>query len=283
MKFLQHPFSRFFLGLFVLGFVIAIAQSGTMIFPGHEGNLANLISVIFTVVVVSFAYYGFFRAIEKRDITELSGPKAVTELARGIALGGLLFSATAGVLWLFGYYQVSGLNPLIVIIPGLVLSIFSGVIEELLIRGLLFRIMEESLGTWLALTISALIFGFLHLANPNATLWGAVAIAIEAGIMLAAAYVFTRRLWFPIGIHFAWNFFQGSIFGVAVSGNEVQGLLRSTLAGPDLLSGGAFGAEASIFAVIICLAAGVTLIALSMKKGNFIKPFWLRSKPEQPE
>jgi len=154
------------------------------------------------------------------------------------------------------------------------------VIEEILIRGLLFRIMEETLGTWIALAISAVIFGFLHLANPNATLWGAIAIAIEAGIMLAAAYVFTRRLWLPIGIHFAWNFSQGAIFGVAVSGNEVQGLLQSTLSGPTLLSGGAFGAEASIIAVMICLLAGIALTTLAMKKGNFIQPFWAKHKPE---
>jgi membrane protease YdiL (CAAX protease family) len=136
--------------------------------------------------------------------------------------------------------------------------------------------MEESLGTWLALLISALIFGLMHIANPNATLWSALAIAIEAGIMLAAAYTLTRRLWLPIGIHFAWNFVQGGIFGVAVSGNGVRGLLQSTLSGPALLSGGEFGAEASIFAVIVCLAAGVYLIQAAWKKGNILKPFWTR-------
>jgi len=145
-----------------------------------------------------------------------------------------------------------------------------------LVRGILFRIMEEALGTWLALILSALLFGLMHIANPNATLWGALAIAIEAGIMLAAAFVFTRRLWLAIGIHFAWNFVQGGIFGVAVSGNGVQGLLQSTLSGPPLLSGGAFGAEASIFAVIVCLAAGVYLTRAAWKKGNLIQPFWVR-------
>jgi hypothetical protein len=85
-------------------------------------------------------------------------------------------------------------------------------------------------------------------------------------------------LWLPIGIHFAWNFVQGAIFGVAVSGNEARGLLQSTLNGPALLSGGAFGAEGSIFAVIICLAAGIYFVWKSNKDGKFIKPFWKRSK-----
>jgi uncharacterized protein len=123
-----------------------------------------------------------------------------------------------------------------------------------------------------------LIFGALHLANPNATLWAGLAIAIEAGIMLAAAYVYTRRLWLPIGIHFAWNFVQGGIYGVSVSGVEAKGLLQSTLSGPALLSGGEFGAEASIFAVIVCLAAGIFFVWKSYTQGKFIKPFWNRSQ-----
>ncbi|HMU93157.1 MAG TPA: CPBP family intramembrane metalloprotease [Anaerolineales bacterium] len=280
MKFLQFPVTRFFLGFFLIGLVTSIAQIGTEVWPGHVNNLAQIASVLIIVTIASLAYYGFVRVIEKRAVTELSPHQAVRELAGGAALGALLFSATIGILWLFGFYKVSGTNAWTVLIPGLVLSISSGVIEEILIRGLLFRIMEETLGTWIALAISAVIFGFLHLANPNATLWGAIAIAIEAGIMLAAAYVFTRRLWLPIGIHFAWNFSQGAIFGVAVSGNEVQGLLQSTLSGPTLLSGGAFGAEASIIAVMICLLAGIALTTLAMKKGNFIQPFWAKHKPE---
>ena len=95
--------------------------------------------------------------------------------------------------------------------------------------------------------------------------------------MLAAAFVYTRRLWLPIGIHFAWNFVQGAVFGVAVSGNEAKGLLQSTLSGPSLLSGGDFGAEGSIFAVAVCLIAGIYLIWKSHKDGKIIPPFWKRS------
>lgn len=283
MKFLQFPVTRFFLGIFAIGLVTSIAQIGTEVWPGRETSFAQVLSVLITVTAASLAYYGFVHVIEKRAVTELSLSRAGRELAGGVALGALLFSATIGILWLFGFYQVSGINQWTVIVPGLVLAIFSGVIEEIFIRGLLFRIMEESLGTWIALALSAVIFGFLHLANPNATLWGAVAIAIEAGIMLAAAYVYTRRLWLPIGIHFAWNFFQGSIFGVAVSGNEVQGLLQSTLTGSVLLSGGTFGAEASIFAVVICLIAGISLTMLAIKKGNFIEYVWMRHKSNKTE
>lgn len=276
MKFVQFPIIRI-----VIGFIVVIAfpilvQLGTQAIVGSEGLPAEVITVLLATSAALLAYYGFVRLIERRSVLELPGPYAFKELGLGALLGAALFSTTIGILWLLGYYHVSTVNSWQLMITWFLIGIFSGVFEELLIRGVLFRIMEESLGTWIALMISALIFGAGHLSNPNATLWAGLAIAIEAGIMLAAAYVLTRRLWIPIGIHIAWNFVQGGIFGVAVSGNEAKGLLQSTLSGPALLSGGEFGAEASIFAVIVCLAAGVYFVWKSYTGGKFIQPFWNR-------
>jgi CAAX protease family protein len=86
--------------------------------------------------------------------------------------------------------------------------------------------------------------------------------------------VLTRRLWFVMGLHLAWNFTQGGIFAVAVSGGRASGLLTSTLTGPALVSGGEFGAEASVFAVGICLAAGVVLAWRAHAQGRFVRPRW---------
>ncbi len=276
IKFLQFVPVRVFVGFVFLLLVVGLVQLATASWPGQDTDFANTASVIIAVVVVSFAYYGFVRVIERRSVIELSFKNSPAELASGVLIGALLFSVTIGILWLLGYYNVTGTNPWTVMFSWLVLAIISGVSEELLFRGILFRVVEESLGTWLSLAISALIFGLFHLANPNATLWGAIAIAIEAGILLAAAFVYTRRLWLPIGIHFAWNFVQGAVFGVAVSGNEATGLLQSTLSGPSLLSGGDFGAEGSVFAVLVCLIAGGYFIWKSHQQGKFIKPFWNR-------
>ena len=132
------------------------------------------------------------------------------------------------------------------------------------------------MGSWLALIVSAALFGLIHLLNPNATAVAAIAIALEAGVLLAAAYMFTRRLWLAIGMHFAWNFTQGGIFGVDVSGHEAKGLFQARLVGPELLSGGKFGAETSILAVTVCLGAGIVLIVMAVRKGNVVRPFWVR-------
>jgi hypothetical protein len=149
-----------------------------------------------------------------------------------------------------------------------------GVLEELVMRGIVFRIVEQSLGSWLALTISAAIFGLLHLVNPGTTLLNAGSVMIEAGVMLAAAYMVTRRLWLCIGIHAAWNFAEGGIFSGAVSGSGSQGLLQAKLTGPIWLTGGPFGVEGSVVALAICAAAGILLVAEAVRRGGIVKPFW---------
>jgi uncharacterized protein len=276
MKFVQFPITRIGLGFFLVVTIPSLLQLGAQAIVGTEGLIAEAIVMLLGAAAGLLTYYGFVKIIERRRVTELASPFAFKELGIGALLGAVLFSTTIAILWVLGYYQVSAVNAWSFMITWFMTGIISGVLEELLVRGVLFRIMEESLGTWIALVISALIFGAGHLSNPNATLWAGLAIAIEAGIMLAAAYVYTRRLWLPIGIHFAWNFVQGGIFGVAVSGNEAKGLLQSTLSGPALLSGGQFGAEASIFAVIVCLTAGIYFVWKSHSQGKFIKPFWNR-------
>ena len=124
--------------------------------------------------------------------------------------------------------------------------------EEIIFRGVLFRWIDEKWGFVTALVTSAILFGAMHMGQPNATWWSSLAIAIEAGLMLGAAYKWSGTLWFPIGIHWAWNFFQGNIFGFAVSGSDAGvSLFHSVTNGPEILTGGSFGAEASIITVIL--------------------------------
>ncbi|HEY6952095.1 MAG TPA: CPBP family intramembrane glutamate endopeptidase, partial [Bacteroidota bacterium] len=90
----------------------------------------------------------------------------------------------------------------------------------------------------------------------------------------------TRRLWFAVGVHMAWNFAQGGIFGIAVSGFAAKGLLQSAMSGPEFLTGGAFGAEASIIAVMVCVTGFIFLMVRANRRGRFIKPFWLRKRSD---
>jgi hypothetical protein len=230
-------------------------------------------AVLLTLVVVS-AYSGYVRLVEKRSVAELSRPHAVRELGAGMFLGALLLSVTIGVLAALGVYRVTGTNgwlAMLATVPGFILA---AVLEEVVMRGVVFRILEQSLGSWLALALSALIFGALHLLNPGTTLLNAGAVMLEAGILLAAAYMLTRRLWLCMGIHFAWNFTQGGIFSATVSGGATRGLLQAKLIGAEWLSGGAFGVEASAVALLVCTSAAVLLLIAARRKGNVLRPCW---------
>ncbi|HWO68198.1 MAG TPA: CPBP family intramembrane glutamic endopeptidase, partial [Umezawaea sp.] len=128
-------------------------------------------------------------------------------------------------------------------------------------------------GTVISLVVSSLLFGATHLVNVNATPWGAMAIALTGGTMLAAAYTATRSLWFPIGLHFAWNFTHAGVFGIAVSGSEdvPNGLLRTTLSGASVVTGGSFGPEASLMALLVCLVPTTVLLRRAARNG-LIRP-----------
>ena len=157
-----------------------------------------------------------------------------------------------------------------------------GFTEELLFRGILFRWIEEFAGSWAALLLTSALFGLGHIFNPNASLFSSFAIAMEAGVMLGGAYMLTRNIWVPIGLHAAWNFTQGEIWDVPVSGLDQNGLVQAQLSGPELLSGGAFGLEASLFALILCTAAGVWLVVLAIKRGQLVQPWWVRRRVTGP-
>jgi uncharacterized protein len=111
--------------------------------------------------------------------------------------------------------------------------------------GIVFSNTEERLGTWLALALSALLFALLHLADPDASLTGAIVAGLEGGILLSAAYALTRRLWLPVGIHFAWDISQDAVA-------SMNGLVRANLTIPWLLSGGDSAIEGSILALLFC-------------------------------
>ncbi|WP_030559105.1 CPBP family intramembrane glutamic endopeptidase, partial [Streptomyces exfoliatus] len=111
-----------------------------------------------------------------------------------------------------GHYEIHGLGSVTGALGLVGFMAAAAATEEVMFRGVLFRLVEERTGTWIALSLSGLVFGLVHLLNPHADLWGAVAIAIEAGGMLGAAYIATRSLWLPIGLHFGWNFAAAGIF-----------------------------------------------------------------------
>ena len=243
------------------------------------GNPLMQIAVVIGWSVVGFAVYiGLVRLIERRPVTELALPGMGRELGIGLLVGAVLYTACILVLMVLGIYKIDGLNPVSYMLPAIAIPLSSGIFEELLFRGVLFRIVEEWLGSWISLVVSSLVFGLVHLMNPAATLMGAIFISVEAGILLAAAYMLTRRLWMSMGFHIAWNYTQSGVFSGIVSGGDSQpGLIKPAIDGPTLLTGGTFGVESSVIAFVLCTATGVTLLIMAVRRGNIVPPFWKQS------
>lgn len=220
-------------------------------------------------------YVGFARFIEQREPGDLALGAMPSELGIGILVGAGLYTAGILVLMMLGITRIEGTNPVSIMLPAISMALSSGFLEELLFRGALFRIVEEWLGSWIAVVVSSVVFGFVHLMNPAATLTGAIFISIEAGLLLAAAYMVTRRLWLGIGFHVSWNYTQSAVFGGVVSGGVAEpGLFKTVTVGPELLTGGGFGLEASLVPCLLATTAGVVLAVMAVRRGHVVPPFW---------
>lgn len=231
---------------------------------------ASAIGALSALVVYALAV----RIAERRWPSELSLRPLLPEVAVGLMIGAAMFAAVMGIMAAFDLYEIRLLGAA----PAWVSAgkaIQSGVVEELLIRAVLLRLVWRAFGPWIAFAASAALFGFGHLGNPNATVFAAVCIALEAGIMLGAFYALTGRLWLSIGVHAAWNFTQGYLFGAAVSGTAFGPAIASSTARPgaaEWLTGGAFGPEASLPGLVVCTTVGIAVMRMAWRAGHFAKP-----------
>lgn len=242
--------------------------------PGVLRGLTRVGAAGILSAVMVGSYRWLVRATEQRTPQELGRRGSVKALAAGTAGGAALFGFVYALLWVLGAAQLQGFGGYSGLAGALAVAIASAVGEEVVFRGVVFRLLEERLGTTLALLLSASAFGAVHAANNGATWVSTLAIALESGVLLGVAYAATRTLWLPIGLHFGWNFTEGGIFGAAVSGGHSTGLLVAPLSGPPLITGGTFGPEASLVAVAVSLAASAALAGLALHRGLWRSRQW---------
>ncbi len=143
----------------------------------------------------------------------------------------------------------------------------AAVTEELLFRGLALQALELLWGSRAALVITSLFFGVAHLGAEGASAWSALAIAVEAGVLLGAAFLWRRSIWFVVGLHCVWNT-TVELLGIPVSGHTSDGLFTVDVHGSDLLTGGAFGLEASVVPVLAGVALAVPMLVLARRSGR---------------
>ncbi|WP_394275834.1 CPBP family intramembrane glutamic endopeptidase [Luteococcus sp.] len=275
----RHPLTRLvcFLVLLAAGAVTVGLALASLGLGGPWLMAVELVSVVLAYLLVTMGLEG------RRPPVELD-PRRAGGLLYGLTLGAFGMALVFGLCWALGLREVTGTNPRAPLVqPVLMMGLTAGVAEELVFRGILFRLVERGLGTWGAAGLSGLLFGLVHLGNPAGTWWGAVAIALEAGVMFALLYALTRSLWVVIGVHAAWNVVQGPVLGSAVSGATAngEGLVVSYPVGPELLSGGTFGLEASLVSVLLWCAFSAWLVTQLRPSGRVVLPWWRRRALER--
>jgi len=270
--------TKIIIGIGVVGGVVALVEnSGRPLIDKIpiSADLKNVIIGIAAAVLALLSYILLFKFYEKREVKELSPETFWKNALIGFFLGLILQSLIILVMYLAGDYSITGINPISFLLPGFTQALDAGFVAEIILVGIVFRLTEEKLGTAITLIIFILLFAIMHSGAKGATFLSVVSTAIQAGILLPAAFIFSRTLWLPIFFHFAWDFAEPAIFGGINPGMGVEkSLFISNISGSGILTGGETGPQNSIQGAIFCLIAAIIFFQLAKQKNNFIKPYW---------
>ncbi|MCV2353471.1 CPBP family intramembrane metalloprotease [Paucibacter sp. B2R-40] len=265
-RLLNLPISRMLAAS--LAMVLPLALSFALI----EALLPKAMRVAWPNLVAALAcalgYWAYMSRVERREVSELRAAGALRQWTRGAGLGVLLGLLTLAPLWGLGVYRIEGLGDGFVLIQQIPEMVLVSVLEELLIRGVVFRIAEQAWGSRRALGLSTLLFVAAHLPAEISVL--GMLVTAAASLAFSAAYQLGRSLWAPIGMHFAWNYLFSAVFSVPVSGHAAKGWLHGAMSGPEWLSGGAYGVEASAMALLVWALAASFLLRSAIARGKFL-------------
>ena len=260
--------------IFVISGILLLIIGSTILSLGvytaseSDSYLMNIPIFLITAVVLLLLYKLLIRYVEDNDACKIAPRKDISSIGNGLFIGFSYFIIVTVTMSLCGYYHIKSIQfDWEKQLFSFTLFFLVAVSEEIFFRGILFRMINRRWNIWAALVISALIFGGLHILNDNATLWSSIAIAIEAGSLLGAAYAYSKNIWLPIGIHWIWNYTQGNILGFPVSGEDnVTSIITPEISGPQWLTGGSFGAEASVISAVIGLLISLWFIRKTIQQ-----------------
>ncbi|NYE61764.1 hypothetical protein FHW58_002971 [Duganella sp. 1224] len=265
-RLLAHPVTRIVLGIAAV--MLPITLTLALIHAAVPAPFRVVWPMPLAAVLSFLSYRYFTLIIEKRQPSELALQGAAREAGMGAGIGAALGLSVAGILAVAGAFIVTASGTSWdILLKCLPEQIMVATFEELMFRAVIFRIVEQRWGTRTALAASFLLFALAHLQNDSI---GALAI-LNTGVVsltLCAAYMLTRRVWLPIGIHFGWNFLYDGIFAVPVSGHQARGWLQVSLPGPEWLTGGAYGVEASVLTLLVWAVA--TVLVLRQRPRNVL-------------
>jgi uncharacterized protein len=243
---------------------------------GGSSLLARLYYEITGAITILLVAWVMVRFIDKRSFISLGfAPNhIIQDVLIGLGIGIGMMVVSVAVLWLLGWaapQAVLGFSGRVLIMTGLAMLI-NTVTQEVLVRGYPQQTLQSHFGSVPAIILSAILFTALHLGAIKGTLLPAINL-FAAGLLLGIAYAVTKNLWLPIALHFGWNFLEGPVLGLAVSGQSVDSGWRVfRLEGPPIFTGGAFGLEGGLVATATTVLGIAALLLLSLPKVNVISP-----------
>ena len=240
------------------------------------GSVFSIAAFLITVGLGYGVYAWYVRRIERREPAEIALKGAAAPFGIGTIVGVGIFLSAVAVIGLAGGLSITPTGQWTFAVAALAGGATAACMEELVLRGIVLRILEHWLGTWMALATSAALFGVIHLGNEGATWISTLTIALTGGLILGLAYILTRSVWLAVGIHFGVNAAEGGLLGLPVSGQETHGVFTTDVSGPDLLTGGAFGVESSVTVLVVGLVFAFVLLRRVRRYGQIVPPPWRR-------
>jgi membrane protease YdiL (CAAX protease family) len=254
--------------IFFLLIWVATAVGLSMLFAINEGVAENQLAILALNEVALFvpavaAMLLTIRFVDRRPLKTF-GIGILPEWRRHFISGLILAAAMLGVLMLgcklLGRLSIQWTGsqvPGATLLATFLILLVAALNEELVFRGFPLQVLIDGVGKWPAMVIMSVLFGALHISNPNSSRLGAFN-TILAGILLSLAYVRTRSLWLPYAIHVGWNVGLGFILGFALSGLGIASLWTTGVSGSDTILGGSYGPEGGLLGTFIF--AGSALI-----------------------
>lgn len=245
------------IAILVLPLSLLVNRANASMEGGLDTMDPGFLTLIWTIFLTGAggAAYVFCRFVDKKPLSWIGirFERWWQSLLLGAGWGAALPTVGFIVLLIFGWLKITGVNwSVSEILIWAVFFFIAAAFEEVLFRGYILNMVSENFNIKAGLIVSSILFGLVHLSNLNVSFIGILNI-ILAGFVLGVAYLFSKNLWMPTALHFAWNYFQGTIFGFEVSGNPTYALLSQQLSGPDWLTGGDFGFEGSAISVVVLL------------------------------
>ena len=261
----------------VVGSVFLVESLGRSLLGQTQltDDFKNVIIAVADAIAALLTYVFVFRLYEQRKIKELSVASLGKNAIIGFATGLILQSFFILIIFIFGKYSIVHKNPVSFFIPSFAAAFTAGFVAEILIVGIFFRLAEENLGTLNTLVISFILFAVMHVSAEGATTLSVLSTAMQAGVLLPAVFIYSRNLWIPIFLHFAWDFAEPGIFGGINPGMSIdKSLFTSTISGASFLTGGQTGPQNSIQSLVCCSLVALIVLGMAKQKNHFIQPFW---------